>query len=427
VNARLVVARARDEAEEARAAAEAARDRLDNILAAIPSGIAVTNGPEHVFELVNPVFSRLAGKRELLGRRVRDAFSHVDANGYLNCLDSVYGSGHKAEVPERRVIFDKHLDGTAYEGFLSELFAPLCTREGEITGVVVSVLEVTEQVRQRERNVELRKLAESAKSQLEHAYSQLDRRIAERTQELARSNEALAGEIAVRKEAERARNDLQRRLTVAREDEQRRTARDLHDQVGQTLSALMLAIKAACEAEPLPNSAMTRLGEVLKLAERLGRDVHEIATRLRPAVLDAFGLHAAMRQLLRDWSERCGVSVDFEAEWLRTTRFSVDLENALYRVTQEALTNVARHAHATHVSVVIERNAGQLIAIVEDDGCGFHVEAVEPGRMGLDNMRERVTLVGGTLDVESTPGSGTTVIVSIPAPATNSGGDAPSA
>jgi signal transduction histidine kinase len=137
-------------------------------------------------------------------------------------------------------------------------------------------------------------------------------------------------------------------------------------------------------------------------------------------VLDAFGLHAALRQLLHDWSERCGVSVDFEAEWLKATRFPADLENTLYRVTQEALTNVARHARATHVSVVVERNAGQVIGIVEDNGVGFQLDSIEPGRMGLDSMRERVTLVGGTLDVESAPGSGTTIIVSIPDP----GGDA---
>jgi PAS domain S-box-containing protein len=420
VNARLEVARACDEAERARAAAEAARDRLDHILAAVPSAIAVTRGPEHVYQLVNPTYCQLAGKHELLERRVCDVFPQVAVSGFIELLDQVYKSGEPTSTPERRVTFDKYLDGGTYEGFFSSFFAPLRTREGEITGVVASALEVTEQVRQRERNDELRQEAEAAKSQLEQAYSQLDLRIAERTLELARSNEALAAEIAVRKEAEKARNDLQRRLTVAREDEQRRTARDLHDQVGQTLSALTLAIKAVCEAERLPDAATTRLGVVLKLAERLGRDVHEIATRLRPAVLDAFGLHAALRQLLHDWSERCGVSVDFEAEWLKATRFPADLENTLYRVTQEALTNVARHARATHVSVVVERNAGQVIGIVEDNGVGFQLDSIEPGRMGLDSMRERVTLVGGTLDVESAPGSGTTIIVSIPDP----GGDA---
>lgn len=416
VNARLVVARARDDAEQARIAAEAARDRLDHILAAVPTAIAVMRGPDHIYELVNPTYCQLAGKHELLGRPVRDVFPQVAESGFTELLNYVYSSGESTATPERHVSFDKNMDGTTYEGFFSSFFAPLRTRDGVITGVVASALEVTEQVRQRERNDELRKEAEAAKSKLEHAFSQLDLRIAERTLELARSNQALAAEVSVRREAEKARYELQRRLTVAREDEQRRTARDLHDQVGQTLSALTLAIKTVCEAERLPDSAMTRLADVLRLAERLGRDVHEIATRLRPAVLDAFGLHAALRQLLTDWSERCGTSADFEAEWLKTTRFPADIENTIYRVTQEALTNVARHAQATHVSVVVERNAGQLIAIVEDNGVGFQPEAIEPGRMGLDGMRERVTLVGGTLDVESTLGSGTTLLVNIPDP-----------
>jgi signal transduction histidine kinase len=249
--------------------------------------------------------------------------------------------------------------------------------------------------------------AEAAREALERAHAQLELRIAERTAELERSNEALAAEIATR-------NDLQRRLNSAREDEQRRTARDLHDQVGQTLSALTLTIKAACEAETLPAAALSRLEDALQLAGLLGRDIHDLATRLRPAVLDAFGLHAALRQLLTDWSHHHGTPVDFEATWLKSKRFAADIETVLYRVTQEALTNVARHAQATHVSVVVELNAGHITAIVEDDGCGFDVEALELGRMGLEGMRERATLVDGTFDIESARGAGTTVFVSIP-------------
>lgn len=406
VNARLEVSAARDEAEHARA-------RLHQILATIPAAIAVTRGPDHVYDLVNAAAVGLTGPRELLGHSVRELFPEL-LDGYIAVLDRVYASGEHIKLVESRIVYTREMGQPPYEGYFTIFLAPLLARDGQITGVVAAGIEVTEQVRQRAHNEALRKEADRAHVALEQAHAQLERRIAARTRELATSNEALAAEIAIRREAEGARTDLARRLNTAREDEQRRTARDLHDQVGQTLSALMLSIKTACEAAPLPESTMTRLTDALALAEDLGRDVHGIATRLRPAVLDRFGLYAALRQLLTDWSERCSTRVDLEAEWVKNKRYPADIETALYRVTQEALTNVARHARATHVSVVVERSAGQLICIVEDDGVGFEVHAVTPGRMGLESMRERATLIGGTLDLESQPGGGTTVIVSIP-------------
>jgi PAS domain S-box-containing protein len=407
VNARIAVMHARDDAERA-------RDRLGQILSAIPTAITVTRGPEHIYDLVNPVYSALINGRDVLGHRLEEVFPQVKDNGFLEVFDRVYASGTTEQTSERQVFYDRNSNGTQAECFFSAFFAPLRDRAGRITGVVGAAIEVTEEVRQRKRNEALRAESEAARRALEQAHAELERRIAERTLDLFNSNQALAAEIAVRIEAEAARNELQRRFNSAREDEQRRTARDLHDQVGQTLSALMLAIKAATEAEQLPTTTLGRLEDALQLAEDLGRDIHEIAKRLRPAVLDAFGLYAGLRQLLSDWSQRSGTPVDFEAEWLKNKRYVADIETTLYRVTQEALTNIARHAQATRVSVVVERNAGQLICIVEDDGIGFSVGATDLGRMGLESMRERVTLVGGTLDLESTPGTGTTIIVSIP-------------
>lgn len=400
VEARLEVTRAREQAESALAAAEAARDRLDQIMAAIPTAIAVTRGCEHVYDLTNATHVSMIGGRNVLGLRLIDAYPEVQENGFLALLDHVYRDGVSTELPERRVVYDKHSNGTEYEGYFSSFFAPLRARTGEVTGVVVSALEVTEQVLQRQHNDVLR-------GAVERAHAQLELRIAERTAELAQSNSALAAEIS-------ARNDLQRRLHSAREDEQRRTARDLHDQVGQTLSALTLTIKAAVEADTLPTTTLSRLQEALRLADILGRDIHDIATRLRPAVLDAFGLHAALRQLITSWSHHCGVVADYEAAWLKHKRLPTDTETALYRITQEALTNVARHASATHVSVVVELQAGNVIVVIEDNGRGFEVAVRDSGRMGLESMRERVMLVGGTFDIESYPGAGTTVFVSIP-------------
>ena len=399
---------------DARREAEEMRERLARVLAQAPFAVAITSGPQHILKNANERQLRLFGYRATLNLTLREAFPEKELEPVHEQFDRAFHQRETVVKREQRIGWDRSGTGEIDYGYFDLLYQPLTDEHGCVEGLLCVSTEVTESVNARLAVTQARDDAEAARRELERAHAQLEARIAERTLELAQSNQALAAEIVVRRDAEAARNDLQRRLHSAREDEQRRTSRDLHDQVGQTVTALMLAIKAACEAEPLPSATLTRLEDALKLAEDLGREIHEIATRLRPAVLDAFGLHAALRQLLADWSQRYGASVDFEAEWLKNQRFPADIETTLYRVTQEALTNVARHARARHVSVVVELTAGNLIAVVEDDGVGFSVAAHESGRMGLVGMRERVTLVGGTLDVESTFGTGTTVIVSLP-------------
>lgn len=406
--------RARDEAEQARQAAENAREELRGIVAAIPSAVAVTRGYDPVFELVNPAYEALIGHRSVVGRAMAEVFPYVTRNGFIDILRQIQQTGEEMVLPERRVVYDRENNGVMYEGYFTSFLAPLRDRDGVINGVVTSGMEVTDLVRQRERIQALVDEAEAGRALLEQARAELESRIEERTAELARSNAALAAEIEVRTRDEALRADLLRRLATAREDEQRRTARDLHDQVGQSVSALMLAIKAACDAETLPEGAAARLADALRLAEDLGRDVHDLATRLRPAALDEFGLHAALRQLTSTWSRRFGLAVDLQASWLQRERLPADVETVLYRVVQEALTNVARHAHARRVSVVVERHAGHAIAVIEDDGVGFDVSAPTPNRLGLVGMTERVTLVGGTLEIESGPAGGVTVIARVP-------------
>jgi signal transduction histidine kinase len=238
---------------------------------------------------------------------------------------------------------------------------------------------------------------------LRAARDELEARVRERTAELAAALGALEGEMA-------RRNDLGRRLATAQEDERRRLARDLHDTVGQTLTGLSLA------------AAGGRLEQVRELADALGRELHEVAVRLRPTALDDIGLEAGVRALAADWSRRGGVPVEVQAAGLGEPRLPAEVESVLYRVVQEALTNAAKHARATSVSVVVGRREGEAVAVVEDDGVGFDPDALppppagRPGGLGLLGMRERVALLGGVLEVESAPGAGTTVYARIPLP-----------
>ncbi len=155
------------------------------------------------------------------------------------------------------------------------------------------------------------------------------------------------------------------------------------------------------------------------LAEGLMRRIHRLAWELRPSVLDDLGLELALGRYTADWSESHGVALDFHSGGGEGSRPPPDCETALYRITQEALTNIARHANARRVSVLLERRPGLVSLIIEDDGKGFDADAVleaaaAQGSLGLLGMRERVKLVGGTIEFESTPGAGAAVFVRIP-------------
>jgi signal transduction histidine kinase len=415
VLARRAVEAAREEAERARMEAESAREYLRNVLAAIPAGICLVTGPDFVFEFANAAYEKIAGGRPLIGRTIAEAFPDIPPERFLTRMRRVFNTGQIEHEPEVRTAYDRDRSGQLTEGFFNTILGPLRKTDGSISGVVAATLEVTEQVRQRERVSALHREAEAARSELETAQTQLESRIAARTAELAKTNRALAAEIAEREQAQINRRELLRRLATAREDEQRRVARDLHDQVGQTLTALTLAVQAARSDATLAAPTRECLADVQRLADQLAQDVHSIAVRLRPTVLDDLGLKAALAQLLAEFSLRTHVAADFQTAGLELGRLSTEVETVLYRVVQEAITNVARHAHASHVTVIVELYAGYAIAVVEDDGVGCDADPALPDkRLGLMGMRERVELAGGSLELESALGRGTTVIARVP-------------
>ena len=225
----------------------------------------------------------------------------------------------------------------------------------------------------------------------------------------------LLRDVGERREATAARAELIRLLVAAQEDERRRVAREVHDSVGQLLSALLLAVRSVRDAEPLSAPALSRLDVVERVADELGRTMHDLAVRLRPTALDDLGLEVALQSLINEWSKHSGVDVDFQAIGLETVRFAPEVETVLYRVVQEALTNITRHASARVVSVVVERRHAVASLVIEDDGIGFDLDHVaSTGRLGLIGMRERVTLVGGDLQVEAAPDAGTLIRVRVP-------------
>jgi PAS domain S-box-containing protein len=231
----------------------------------------------------------------------------------------------------------------------------------------------------------------------------LERRVVEGASQLSRAKEI--------------RDMLRLQLAQAEEHERRRLARELHDELGQHLTAIALGLQALSDVAT-PNSEIDRRATQLQgLVASLSQEMHGLAMRLRPKALDDFGLHAALEAYVEAWSQRSGIIVDLHAVQ-DMGRLPPDLESALYRVVQEALTNVAKHSRATRASIVVEQREGQVIAIIEDNGQGFSAgagaEQTAPLGMGLLGIHERALLLGGTAQIESAVGSGTTVYVRIP-------------
>ena len=210
------------------------------------------------------------------------------------------------------------------------------------------------------------------------------------------------------------------RLVTVQEDERRRIARNLHDHLGQQLTALRLNIGSLKDAERSSDDFRKRLEAIDKIAAGVDRDLDFLAWELRPVALDDVGLDAALAAFVSEWSSTQNVQGEFHGSTPGALRLTPEIESQLYRIVQEALNNVSKHARATCVSVLLERRGDDVILIVEDDGVGFNAEvAADPRRrhagLGLVSMQERAALVGGRVQFESGRGKGTTLFVRIPA------------
>jgi len=224
-------------------------------------------------------------------------------------------------------------------------------------------------------------------------------------------------DITERRRSQEAHQELLRRLAYAEEQERSRLARDLHDRVGQSLAALRLTgkmLEAALHAVP---EAREHLVQLAGIVDRLDEETHRLARELRPTALEDLGLLATLKAHVEEWSSGARIPVDMQTVGMDRERLPPDLETTLYRVLQEALTNVAGHAAAGRVSVILKRSLEDVLLIVEDDGRGFDPQAaLDPAgtRLGLRGMRERVALFGGTLEIESSPGGGSTLFARVP-------------
>jgi PAS domain S-box-containing protein len=212
---------------------------------------------------------------------------------------------------------------------------------------------------------------------------------------------------------------LSHRLVEVQETERRNISREIHDESGQILSALLLGLSLLEREAAQPEAVVARVDELAGMVEEMLANLHRLAVNLRPASLDHLGLKVALEQYLETFREtfgrQHGINVQLEVLGLGDERLPPPVETAFYRIVQEALTNVVRHAQATRVDVLLERRGDQVLTRIKDDGVGFDPQAVlESGRLGLFGMRERAEMLNGTLTVESVIGAGTTVLAQVP-------------
>ena len=211
--------------------------------------------------------------------------------------------------------------------------------------------------------------------------------------------------------SERIARDALQRVVEAQEAERRRLARELHDETGQALTSILLGLKGL-EEQLGADDSRAAVADLRELVVSTLQDVRRLAVELRPTALDDFGLVAALERLTESFAEQSRIPVDFQSA-LPPQRLPEEVETALYRIVQESLTNVVKHAHASRVSVLLTRRNGSVAAVVEDDGRGFDPGEVPDGGFGLLGMRERVAALGGRLELESGE-SGTTIVAEVP-------------
>jgi PAS domain S-box-containing protein len=349
----------------------------------------------------NPGAAAIFGyeEAEIIGRSAEILFTPEDVTKGIPLKEMRNARKHGRASDER---WHMRKDGSRF--FASGVMVPLY-----VGRVLSGYAKIAADLTERKRSAEA----------LQRAHDEMEMRVLERTRELAETNAALRAEIAERKAAEDQKIDLLKRLVTTQEDERRRIARDLHDQLGQRLTALRLKIASLREMVGEYPELQERTNRLQEIGELLDSEVSFLAWELRPSPIDELGLTDAIGTFAREWSRHYGIPAEFHSTGMANLDLDPDSDTHLYRIAQEALNNIVKHADANKVNILVERSDGEVILIVEDDGKGFDRSAIKQNRksgkgLGLTGMEERASLIGGRVEIESAAGSGTTVFARVP-------------
>jgi len=376
------------------------RERMRVLTESFTDYAIYSTDTEGLIDTWNPGAEKIFGyrDREILGRPGDILFTPED-----NAKNISFHEMSKARKEGRASDERWHLRKDGSRFFASGVLVPLYQND-TLTGYAKIASDLTERIQY--------------EADLHQARTDLEARVASRTQALAETNAVLLKEMEERAAMEEQRLGLLRKLFTIQEDERGRIARDLHDQLGQRLTALRLkiaSIATQCEENAALSETVTRLAEI---AETIDSEVSFLAWELRPSVLEETDFVTALGNYVKEWSRYSDIFADFNTIAVSGMKIHKDVETNLYRITQEALNNAAKYAQATKVDVILEGHETDLLLIVEDNGKGFEVQLDDLPKQkkgfGLVGMRERASLIGGSFDIESTSGKGTTVFVRVP-------------
>ncbi|MFL6374393.1 MAG: PAS domain-containing sensor histidine kinase [Pyrinomonadaceae bacterium] len=291
-------------------------------------------------------------------------------------------------------------DGSFF--FSSGLLHPI-VQEGKRPGFVKIVRDLTDQI--------------ELQAEIDEARNSVEVNVVERESDLGELNKVLRMEMARRKRDDYLRLRLLQRVVETQEDERKRISRDIHDHLGQELTALRLRVEAMNSTLGDNRELHEHMAKLRELTEQIDSTVDFLAWELRPNAVTEVGLQESLHSFVDQWSRQFKVKAEFKALKLAQQRLQPVAEINLYRIAQESLNNIAKHADASNVSVLLERRDGNVALIIEDDGKGFEVaeKADRSKGLGLLGMGERAALLQGEVEIESSPGHGTTVHVRIPA------------
>jgi two-component system, chemotaxis family, CheB/CheR fusion protein len=385
------------ERREAEIQLRASEERMRLLIHSVTDYAIIIQDMNGYIEVWNPGAERMFGytAAEAIGQSVEIIFTPEDRARGAHLAEMKTAREHGVAADER---WHLRKDGSRF--YVSGVLTLL--RDGGLAGFAKIARDLTE--------------SQQTQEALRRAHEELEQRVAERTHELAEANEALRVENAERRRVERARLKLLRQLVRVQDDERRRIARDIHDHLGQQSTALRLKLEMLREQCLEYDSLCEPFEQTRAIAARLDADVDFLAWELRPAALDDLGLASALANFVNEWSKHFGIQAEFHTTGMDKERPAPEIETNLYRIAQEALNNTYKHARARRVDVILERRNDHVVLIIEDDGVGFdpNDKAGTDRGLGLLGMRERAGLVGGTLEIEATPGGGTTIFARVP-------------
>lgn len=346
-----------------------------------------------VYLEVNPAFEKHSGLVGSEGKRSREMVPDLEAHWF-----EAFGEVALTGDPVRVELGSESMGGRWFDVYALRTGPP----EAHRVALVFS-------------NITERRRTEDA---LHRSYNELEIRVRERTQELSEANQKFRNENEERLRIEEDRVKILRRLTSAQEDERRRIGRDLHDQIGQQITALrmkLIEIQSTAENESL----LEKFAHLQEYAKQIDADVGSLSYELRPPGMDELGLRASINDFVKYWSFTHDIGTEFYSPETGRRPLNAETNIHVYRIVQEALNNILKHARAKSVSIILEFRADTLILIIEDDGVGCDPVIKQKGRIGgggwgLVGMQERCLIIGGTMSIESKRGEGTVIFCRFP-------------